>query len=188
MYAWHALSLILLWIEKKFAFALSSVEFSVKSGKVSDCGLSGQISEYNIIFWYFQDKYQNIILYSDIFFKDKYQNIILYSPRLGGKTKKKRCFFPTDTIGLLRSNFGIFLLRKFGVEGGLFWSARGCNLAAHSSIHASFILRIGLTRFQLPNGFLDMRIVECRNSSDILEWGPGAIQTGNIKLNAPENL
>ena len=159
MYAWHALSLILLWIEKKFAFALSSVEFSVKSGKVSDCGLSGQISEYNIIF-----------------------------PQVRRENKKKRCFFPTDTIGLLRSNLGIFLLRKFGVEGGLFWSARGCNLAAHSSIHASFILRIGLTRFQLPNGFLDMRIVECRNSSDILEWGPGAIQTGNIKLNAPENL
>ena len=49
---------------------------------------------------------------------------------------------------------------------GLYWSIRGCNLAAHSSIHASFILRRGLTRFQLPKGFLGLRIVECRNSSD----------------------
>ena len=64
----------------------------------------------------------------------------------------------------------------------LYWSTRGCNLAAHSSIHASFILRRGLTRFQLPKGFLGLRIIEWRNSSDILEWGPGAKQTGNITL------
>ena len=32
---------------------------------------------------------------------------------------------------------------------GLYWSARGCNLTAHSSIHAYLILRRGLTRFQL---------------------------------------
>ena len=62
-------------------------------------------------------------------------------------------------IGLLRSHLGIFLLRKFGVVGVLHWSARGCNLAAHSSVHSSFILRGGLTRFQLPEGFLGLRIV-----------------------------
>ena len=33
-------------------------------------------------------------------------------------------------------------------------------------IHASFILRKGLTRFQLLKGFLGLRIIECRNSSD----------------------
>ena len=58
---------------------------------------------------------------------------------------------------------------------GLYWSIRGCYLAAHSSIHASFILRRGLTRFQLLKGYLGLRIIECRNSSNILVWGPGAI-------------
>ena len=47
---------------------------------------------------------------------------------------------------------------------GLYWSTRGCNLAVHSSIHASSILRKGLTRFQLPKCFLGLRIIECRNS------------------------
>ena len=87
---------------------------------------------------------------------------------------------PQDMMGLLRSNFGIFLLRKFGVVGVLYWSARGCYLAAHSSFHASFILRRELTRFQLTKGFLGLRIVECRNSSDI--------QIGNITLIAPNHL
>ena len=67
-----------------------------------------------------------------------------------------------------------------------YWYTRGCNLAAHSSIYASFILRKGLTRFQLLN--LGLRIIECRNSSDILEWGSGAIQIGNITLIAPNHL
>ena len=49
--------------------------------------------------------------------------------------------------------------------------------AAHSSIHALFILRSGLTNYQLPKGFWGLRIIECRNSPDILEWGPDAIQT-----------
>ena len=83
----------------------------------------------------------------------------------------KEIFCPQDMIGLLRSNLGIFLLQKFGVVWVYIdW---GCNLAAHSSIHASFILRRGLTRFQLPKWFLSRRIIECRNSSDILQWGPG---------------
>jgi len=54
-------------------------------------------------------------------------------------------------IWLLRSNLRIFLLRKLCIVWVyLYWSSRGCNLAAHSSIHASFILRRGLTRIQLP--------------------------------------
>ena len=68
-----------------------------------------------------------------------------------------------------------FSIAKVWCSLGLYWSTKGCNLAAHSSIHASFILKRGLTRFQLPTGFLGPRIIECRNSSDILEWGPGAI-------------
>ena len=35
-----------------------------------------------------------------------------------------------------------------------------CFLAAHSSVHASFILRRGLTIFKLPKSFLGLRIVE----------------------------
>ena len=62
-----------------------------------------------------------------------------------------------------------FFIAKVLCCPGLYWSTRGCNLVLHSSIHASFILRRGLTRFQLPMGFLSLRIVELRNSSDILE-------------------
>ena len=63
----------------------------------------------------------------------------------------------------------------------IYWSTRGCNLAAHSSIHASFILRGGWQ----DSSFLGLRRIECRNFSDILEWGPGAILIGNITLIAP---
>ncbi len=70
-------------------------------------------------------------------------------------------------IGLLRSNLKIFSIAKVRCFMGLYWSTKGCNLAAHSYIHASFILRRGLTRFQLHKGFLGLRIIECRNSSDI---------------------
>ena len=44
---------------------------------------------------------------------------------------------------------------------------QGCKRAAHSSIHASFIMR----RFQLPKGFLGLIKVDCKNFSDIVEWG-----------------
>ena len=57
------------------------------------------------------------------------------------------------------------MLWKFGVS--------------HSSFHASFILRRGLTGYK---SFLGLRIGECRNSSDILEWGPGALQTSHSLL------
>ena len=50
------------------------------------------------------------------------------------------------------------------LEGFLYCSVRGCNLAAHSSVLASFILRREMTRFQLPKGFLGLRIVEFKNS------------------------
>ena len=79
-------------------------------------------------------------------------------------------------IGLLRSDLRI--IAKVWCCMGLYWSTRGCNLAAHSSIHPSFLLRKGLTRFQLPKSFLGLRIIECRNSFDKLEWGPGAKQIG----------
>ena len=85
-------------------------------------------------------------------------------------------------IGLLWSNLGIFSFAKVWCCLDFYWSTSGCNLAEHSSIHASFILRRGLRRFQLPKGFLGLRIIECRDSSDILEWCPGAILIGNITL------
>ena len=71
-----------------------------------------------------------------------------------------------------------FLLWKFGVV--LVYITRDCSLAAHSSVHASFILRRGLTRFQLPKGFLDLRIIKCRNSSEKLEWGPCALDRKHL--------
>ena len=60
---------------------------------------------------------------------------------------KKRFCCPQDMIGLLRSDLRI--IAKVWCCMGLYWSARGCNLTAHSSIHAYLILRRGLTRFQL---------------------------------------
>ena len=54
-----------------------------------------------------------------------------------------RFFCHQDIIGLLRSlNFSI---AKVWYCLGLYWSTRGCNLAAHSSMHASFIPRRWLT-------------------------------------------
>ena len=82
----------------------------------------------------------------------------------------KRFFSPKDMSGCY-DQIRNFSIAKVWCCMDLYWSTRGCNLAAHSSIHASFILRRGMTRFQLPKGFLGLRIIECRNSSDILEWG-----------------
>ena len=42
-------------------------------------------------------------------------------------------------------------------------------------MHTPFILRRGLTRFQLPKGIFRPENIECWNPSDILEWGQGAI-------------
>ena len=65
----------------------------------------------------------------------------------------KRCFCPQDMIGLLRSNLGIVLFRKFPL------------------VRPRFIYseKSWLIRIQLPKGFLGLRIVECKNSSDLLE-------------------
>ena len=72
------------------------------------------------------------------------------------KILKNRFFCHQDMIGLLRSNLGFFSAAKVWFCMGLYWSTRGCNLAAHSSIHALFILRRGLTRFQLIISTLDI--------------------------------
>ena len=74
----------------------------------------------------------------------------------------------------------IFLLRKFGVIW-VYIDLPGVVIWPHiyPSTHASYILRRRLTRFQL---------LRPENSSDILEWGPGVIHTGNITLIAPNHL
>ena len=78
-----------------------------------------------------------------------------------------RFFVPRIWLGRYNLNLKNFSIAKVWCFMGLYWPTRCCNLAAHSSIHASFVLRRGLTRFQLPKGFLGLRIIECRNSSDI---------------------
>ena len=108
-------------------------------------------------------KFQKCIIKSSYTFKIVFRTIyfIIYEQILFLKE-----FFLSpghDRVVTIKSRN--FLLQKFGVVLGLYWSMC-CNLAAHSSIHASFLLRRGLTRFQLPKGFLGLRIVECRNSSD----------------------
>ena len=92
-----------------------------------------------------------------------------------------------DRVVTIKSQ-NFFYCESLVLSGFLYWSTRGCNLAAHSSFHASFILRRGLTRFQLPKILLSPKNIECRNPSDILEWGPGAILIGNITLIAPNHL
>ena len=94
-------------------------------------------------------------------------------------------FVPITWSGCYDQISEFFYCESLVLSGFLYWSTRDCNLGAHSSIHASFILRRGLARFQLPKGFLGLRKVECLNSSDILEWGPGAVLIGNITLLAP---
>jgi len=116
---------------------------------------------------------------------------ILYYLGTNVQTKSfflKRFFVPRTWSGCYNQILDFFLCKSLVLSGFLYWSTRGCNLAAHSSIHASFILRRGLTRFQLPKRFLGLRIIECRNSSNILEWGLGVIQTGNITLIASNHL
>ena len=63
-----------------------------------------------------------------------------------------------------------FYFESLVLSGFLYWSTRGCNLTAHSSIHASFILRRGLTRFQLPKillrlwpSVLNLELIKCRS-------------------------
>ena len=54
-----------------------------------------------------------------------------------------------DRVVTIKSR-NFFYCERLVLSGFLYWSSRGCNLAAHSSIHASFILRRGLIRLQLP--------------------------------------
>ena len=70
-------------------------------------------------------------------------------------------------IGLLRSILEVFLLRKFGVVGF-------CNdligAVIWQHIHPRFIYsEKRVDKIQQPKGFLGLRIVECRNSSDVRE-------------------
>ena len=102
------------------------------------------------------------------------------------KRNLKVIFLHDRVVTIKSRNFSFAKVWCFFLS--LYWSTRGCNLAAHSSFHVSFILRRGLTKFHLPKGFLGLRIIKCRNSSDILEWGPGALKTGNITLIAPNHL
>ena len=77
-----------------------------------------------------------------------------------------------------------FLLRKFGV---FYIDLQGVVIWQH--IHPSMLpQRRGLTRFQLPKILLRPENMECRNPSDILKRGPGAILIGNITLIASLTL
>ena len=111
-------------------------------------------------------KFQKCIIKSSYTFKIVFRTIyfIIYEQILFLKE-----FFLSpghDRVVTIKSRN--FLLQKFGVVLGLYWSTRGCNLASHSSIHASFLLRRGLTRFQLPKILLRPENIECRNPSEIL--------------------
>ena len=57
-----------------------------------------------------------------------------------------------DRVVTIKSR-NFFYCESLVLSWFLYWSTRGCNLGAHSSIHASFILRRGLTRL-----FLGLRI------------------------------
>ena len=54
-----------------------------------------------------------------------------------------------DRVVMIKSQI-FFYCQSLVLSGFLNWSTRGCNMAAHSSIHASFKLRRWLTKFQLP--------------------------------------
>ena len=83
-------------------------------------------------------------------------------------------------IGFIRSNLWIFLLRKSGVVCVYIYLPR---VVIWQHIHPYW-----KEGWQDSSCFLGLRIIECRNSSDILERGPGAIQTWNITLIAPNYL
>ena len=70
-----------------------------------------------------------------------------------------------DRVVTIKSR-NFFYCESLTLSGFLYWVTRGCNLTAHSPIHASFILRRGLTRSQLPKILLRLENVERRNPSD----------------------
>ena len=73
-----------------------------------------------------------------------------------------------DQVVTIKSQ-NFFFCESLVLSGFILIYHGGCNMAAHSSIHASFILKRGLTRFQLPEILLRPENIECRNPSDILE-------------------
>jgi len=96
---------------------------------------------------------------------------------------KKEIFFDPR---LLRSNLRIFSVAKVWCCLGFYIDLPGVVIWQHihqSMLHSSW--EEGLTRFQLPKILLRPENIECRNPSDILECGPGAILIGNITLIAP---
>jgi len=84
-------------------------------------------------------------------------------------TIKSRNYFYCESLVLSG-----FILINIDLPGVVIWRH------IHPSTLHSYWEDRGLTRFQLPKGFLGLRIIECRNSSDILEWGQGALLIGNI--------
>ena len=67
-----------------------------------------------------------------------------------------------------------FILINIDLPGVVIWRH------IHPSTLHSYWEDRGLTRFQLPKGFLGLRIIKCRNSSDMLVCGQGALLIGNI--------
>ena len=127
--------------------------------------------------WYCWLQMKSLLVFPENIFEGKLLKIKF--------TKRRDVFVPRTWSGCYDQISEFFYCESLVF---LFWSAMGCNLAAHSFIHASFIQRRGLTRFQLPKGFLGLRIVECRNSSDKLEWGPGALESGNITSHCSQSF
>ena len=103
-------------------------------------------------------------------FKSKFKQIFLANTEQIWKLFLKEIFLSPgyDRVASIKSRI-FFILRKFGVVW-VYIDLPGVVIWQH--IHpcpTSFIRRRGLTRFKL--GFLGLRIIKCRNSSDILEWG-----------------
>ena len=90
--------------------------------------------------WYCWLQMKSLLVFPENIFEGKLLKIKF--------TKRRDVFVPRTWSGCynLISEFSI---AKVWFCLGLYWSTRVCNLAAHSSIHSSFILRRGLTRFQL---------------------------------------
>ena len=97
---------------------------------------------------------------------------------MGDNIIKEMFLFPGhDQVVTIESrNFSI---AKVYFCRGFYWSAGGCNLAVHSSCLLFIYSEKRVDNNTAAEGFLGLRIVlECRNSSDVWEWGQGALQIG----------
>ena len=97
---------------------------------------------------------------------------------MGDNIIKEMFLFPGhDQVVTIESrNFSI---AKVYFCRGFYWSAGGCNLAVHSSCLLFIYSEKRVDNNPAAEGFLGLRIVlECRNSSDVWEWGQGALQIG----------